>query len=114
MFEPAILLWSLHNLLAKFLGITLRFQFAQMQNAGMRSAEKRQDLVVFILRRPSSTCGECARELHKGSFIRLQGEKGALCLECADLDHLEFYFLLSLPHPPPLGVSMRMRSPASA
>ena len=61
-----------------------------VQNAGMSSTEKREDIVVFILRRASSICGECARELHKGSFIRLQGEKGALCLECADLDHLEF------------------------
>ena len=56
----------------------------------MAGAEKRQDLVVFILRRTSSTCGECRRVLIKGNLIRLQGEKGALCLECADLDHLEF------------------------
>ncbi len=52
----------------------------------MPGAEKRQDLIVFILRRPSSTCGECGRHLLKGNLIRLQGEKGALCLECADLD----------------------------
>jgi len=62
----------------------------RVQNAGMPGAEKRQDLIVFILRRPSSTCGECGRHLLKGNLIRLQGEKGALCLECADLDHLEF------------------------
>jgi hypothetical protein len=61
-----------------------------MQNAGMASTEKRQDIVVFMLRRAASTCGECARELHKGNLIRLKGEKGALCLECADMDHLEF------------------------
>jgi len=62
----------------------------RVQNAGMPGAEKRQDLIVFILRRPSSTCGECGGHLLKGNLIRLQGEKGALCLECADLDHLEF------------------------
>ena len=56
----------------------------------MAGTEKRQDLVVFMLRRASSTCGECGRELYKGNLIRLEGEKGALCLECADLDHLEF------------------------
>lgn len=56
----------------------------------MAGTEKRQDLIVFILRRAASTCGECGRELHRGNLIRLQGEKGALCLECADLDHLEF------------------------
>lgn len=64
--------------------------FVSAQNGGMTTPEKREDMVVFILRRASSTCGECSRELHKGNFIRLQGEKGALCLECADLDHLEF------------------------
>lgn len=46
-------------------------------------------LLVFMLRRAASTCEECARELHRGNLIRLQDEK-ALCLECADLDHLEF------------------------
>jgi len=56
----------------------------------MPDAEKRQDLLVFILSRTSSTCGECGRDLLKGNLIRLQGEKRALCLECADLDHLEF------------------------
>jgi hypothetical protein len=61
-----------------------------VQNVGMAGTGKRQDLVVFILRRISSTCGECGRELHRGDLIRLQGEKGALCLDCADLDHLEF------------------------
>jgi len=61
-----------------------------VQNAGMPDAEKRQDLLVFILSRTSSTCGECGRDLLKGNLIRLQGEKRALCLECADLDHLEF------------------------
>jgi threonine dehydrogenase-like Zn-dependent dehydrogenase len=30
-----------------------------MQNARMASAEKRQDLLVFILTRASSICGEC-------------------------------------------------------
>ena len=56
----------------------------------MTTSDKREDLVVFILRRASSICGECGKELHKGNMIRLQGEKGALCLECADLEYLEF------------------------
>jgi hypothetical protein len=64
--------------------------FGSVQNAGMAGIEKRKDLLLFILRRATSTCGECGTELHKGNLIRLQGEKGALCLECADLDHLEF------------------------
>ena len=55
----------------------------------MAVTEKRENLVVFMMRRASSTCGECGTELFKGRFIRLQGEK-ALCLACADLDHLEY------------------------
>ncbi|HSQ20869.1 MAG TPA: DUF2293 domain-containing protein [Blastocatellia bacterium] len=63
---------------------------AQVQNAAMSGTKKRQDLVVFILRRERTICGECQKELHRGNLIRLEGEKGPLCLECADLDHLEF------------------------
>jgi hypothetical protein len=68
----------------------LKTLIGSVQNGGMAGIERREDLVVFILRRATSTCGECGRDLHKGNLIRLQGEKGALCLECADLDHLEF------------------------
>ncbi|MEK6304025.1 MAG: DUF2293 domain-containing protein [Acidobacteriota bacterium] len=56
----------------------------------MAMAEKRQDLVVFKLRRTASICGECGTELHKGDLLRLQDDNRALCLECADMDHLEF------------------------
>lgn len=48
-----------------------------------------QDLKVFI---PTgeSTCDECKQKLGRGAWICLAGERGALCLSCADLDHLEF------------------------
>ncbi len=46
------------------------------------------EIVVFILRKPS-TCGDCGEELWKGNIIRLEAGK-ALCLGCADLDHLEY------------------------
>jgi hypothetical protein len=49
---------------------------------------ERDDLVVFWARRESA-CDECGRELGRGSFIRLI-ERRAICLECADLDHLWF------------------------
>lgn len=49
----------------------------------------KSDLKVFIIRRDSE-CGECGTELGKGSFITLDKEKGALCLSCADMDHLWF------------------------
>ncbi len=50
--------------------------------------EKPKELLVFIVRRDTK-CAECGEELAHGSFITLE-EKGALCLSCADLDHLEF------------------------
>ena len=53
------------------------------------SSQKPQDLLVFIIRRDSE-CGECGKELWHGSFITLEREKGALCLSCADLDHLVY------------------------
>jgi hypothetical protein len=47
------------------------------------------DLKVFIIKNDSQ-CGECGRELIRSSWITLAGEKGVLCLSCADLDHLVF------------------------
>ena len=48
-----------------------------------------QDLKVFIAT-GESTCDECAQALGRGAWISLVGERGALCLSCADLDHLVF------------------------
>jgi hypothetical protein len=48
-----------------------------------------QELKVFISNR-ESTCGECGENLGSKAWITLAGEKGALCLACADLDHLLF------------------------
>ncbi len=47
------------------------------------------DLKVFISSR-DSTCDECGEELGRSAWITLTREKGALCLACADLDHLAF------------------------
>lgn len=47
------------------------------------------EIKVFISNRDSS-CGECGESLGKAAWIRLDDAKGALCLTCADLDHLEF------------------------
>lgn len=49
---------------------------------------KSKDLLVFMIRR-DSVCAECGEELWHGRFITLE-KKGALCLSCADLDHLEY------------------------
>ena len=50
---------------------------------------KGKDIVVFISSR-NSTCGECKQELGRSAWITLDRKKNALCLNCADLDHLVF------------------------
>ena len=50
---------------------------------------KTEDLKVFISNR-DSTCHECHEQLGRQAWITLAGERGALCLACADLDHLVF------------------------
>ena len=49
-----------------------------------------EEILVFIARRRDSTCGECGAKLAPRSFITLREEQGALCMSCADLDHLLF------------------------
>ncbi len=44
---------------------------------------------VFISNRESK-CDECGEELGRKAWITLERDKGALCLACADLDHLTF------------------------
>src|SRR5215510_15524339 len=48
-----------------------------------------EELKIFISTR-ESTCGECGENLGSKAWITLVKEKGALCLACADLDHLVF------------------------
>ena len=48
-----------------------------------------QDLKVFIAA-GEPTCAECSSVLERHAWITLAGERGALCLTCADLDHLVF------------------------
>src|SRR5262247_1458368 len=50
---------------------------------------KIEELKIFISTR-ESTCGECGENLGSKAWITLVEEKGALCLACADLDHLVF------------------------
>jgi hypothetical protein len=47
------------------------------------------DLKVFITNQ-DSTCEECGEKLGHHAWITLVEGKGALCLSCADLDHLVF------------------------
>ena len=50
---------------------------------------KSNDIKVFISNR-DSICDECKEELGRRAWITLERDKGALCLTCADLDHLIF------------------------
>ena len=56
--------------------------------AGPQSLSKEKDLVVFAILRESE-CGECGQELLSGDHLFMEGAR-ALCLACADLDHLVF------------------------
>src|SRR5712692_1578649 len=47
------------------------------------------NLRVFISTR-ESRCDECREDLGSRALILLAGDRGALCLTCADLDHLLF------------------------
>ena len=47
------------------------------------------DLKVFISSR-DSTCDDCGENLGRRAWITLTADKGALCLACADLEHLDF------------------------
>ena len=47
------------------------------------------ELKVFISSQ-ESTCDDCKEKLGRHAWILLAGNRGALCLACADLDHLVF------------------------
>src|SRR5713101_7715776 len=51
--------------------------------------QQHEELKVFISSR-KSTCDECGENLGSKAWITLVRDKGALCLSCADLDHLIF------------------------
>ena len=53
------------------------------------SAAKSGEILVFLVRNDAK-CAECGEDMFRGSMITLRQDKGALCLVCADLDHLEF------------------------
>lgn len=51
--------------------------------------ETADTIKVFISHRESK-CDDCGEELGRQAWITLQPDKGAVCLTCADLDHLVF------------------------
>ena len=59
-----------------------------MNSSEPKHAGKPGEIVVFMVRRDTK-CAECGRELFDGNLLRLENER-PLCLDCADLGHLEF------------------------
>jgi hypothetical protein len=55
----------------------------------IKEIKQTAELKVFISTQDSS-CGECGEKLGRKAWITLDDDKGALCLSCADLDHLIF------------------------
>src|SRR5512136_2910960 len=55
----------------------------------MSQAKQDTELKIFITTGDSS-CSECGEQLGRHAWITLVEGKGALCLACADLDHLAF------------------------
>lgn len=53
-----------------------------------RPTEKPGEIVVFMVRRETK-CAECERELCDGNLLRMESNR-PLCVDCADLGHLEF------------------------
>ncbi len=53
-----------------------------------RGKGREDEIVVFMVRRDTA-CSKCGEELWSGSSITLE-DRQPLCLECADLDHLEY------------------------
>ena len=51
--------------------------------------DRESELKVFISNR-ESVCDECGENLGSKAWITLVQDKGAMCLACADLDHLVF------------------------
>ncbi|MHB9071750.1 MAG: DUF2293 domain-containing protein [Sedimentisphaerales bacterium] len=56
----------------------------------MEQQISKQDTVKVFISSRQSRCDECKEELGSGAWIILAGDKGAVCLTCADIDHLVF------------------------
>jgi hypothetical protein len=54
----------------------------------MTESQPGQEIVVFMVRRDTN-CSECGRELFHGSLLRMERDQ-PLCMDCADLGHLEY------------------------
>ncbi len=58
-------------------------------DVGPGPVQKPGEILVFLIRKETK-CSECGEDLFSGAMLTLARDRGALCLACADLDHLEF------------------------
>ena len=65
------------------------WQFSKCMESEAAHTPNKGEILVFFIRKETK-CAECGEELFRGSVITLDQDKGALCLVCADLDHLEY------------------------
>jgi hypothetical protein len=87
-FSPEILVWGCKASSFYFDFSKKPSGFKSSRIQGMQT-RREGDLKVFVSHR-ESVCGECEEELGSKAWIMLSEDKGALCLSCADLDHLLF------------------------
>jgi hypothetical protein len=57
--------------------------------SAVKNVDRQDEIAVFITSR-ESVCDECHENLGRKAWIQLTVDKKALCLACADLDHLIF------------------------
>lgn len=59
-----------------------------MNSSEPKPSGKSDEIVVFMVRRETK-CAECGCELFDGNLLRMENNQ-PLCMDCADLGHLEF------------------------
>ena len=64
-------------------------EYRAMAEKGNKAKSVTKDEIVVFSVVKETACTECGEALWKGSLLRLEQEK-ALCMDCADLDRLEF------------------------
>src|SRR5260221_14750047 len=60
-----------------------------MATKNTKNAKTKPEEIAVFLTRQNGSCAECGTDLVDGTMIRLEQER-PLCLDCADLGHLEF------------------------
>ncbi len=60
-----------------------------LENENNTGAEPKSGEIALFILRTEAKCAECGEELFKGRFLRVENDR-PLCLDCADLGHLEF------------------------